>query len=241
MSNYDNNHSYGAAVINTAPFTTGKVFYVGTSSAQQAGFIPSIATVDPDGTQRLFNTITLAVAQAVSGRGDKIVVLPSYGVVSAAELLLCEANGVSVYTTGPRDGNGMYVDRATATLPATALGSIFTITGRVKITAIIGEVTTAISAGACTLKITNTPTVGNAVDLCSATSIASAAVGTELTITGTFATGLVVSFGASVYQAAPTLAKAGTIDITTSGTNTGSVKWKVYYEPIDAGSYISAF
>src|SRR5260221_382344 len=58
---------------------------------------------------------------------------------------------------------GFLVSRATATLPAGVKGSIFTVTGRIKVNLLVGEVTTVLGATVTSLVIGNTPTVGSAV------------------------------------------------------------------------------
>lgn len=137
---------------------------------------------------------------------------------------------------------GVLVSRATATLPQTATGNIFTISGgRVKLIQIIGEVTTIIQNQACTAKLSCNPTVGAAADICGAVAITNDAVGTLYGITGAVADGLVVTSHAYlVSQAAPLFLPAGVITLTTSASNTGSVKWDVLYVPIDSGASIEA-
>jgi len=227
------------------PFSFGKAFYVvGSSfawlSASQELFIP-----DADWVPRLFassTAMTDALAQCVAGRGDVIYLDPSYTTaLTATELLAVETKGVSIIPAGKvqADGN-FFATRATATLPATATGNLFTVTGRVRLLAIVGEVTTAIQNQACNLKLTNTPTVGSAVDICANGSVQNLGVGTQLTITGTLATALQTGNGAILYPASSVILKAGTLDAITSATNTGSVKWRVIYQPIDPGALIIA-
>src|SRR5260370_4199127 len=67
---------------------------------------------------------------------------------------------------------GFLVSRATAALPAGVKGSIFTVTGRIKVNLLVGEVTTVLGATVTSLVIGNTPTVGTAV----ANSLATTAV-----------------------------------------------------------------
>jgi hypothetical protein len=78
---------------------------------------------------------------------------------------------------------GVSVARATATLPATTQGAIFTVAGgRVLVTSLIGTVTTAIQNQACTLKITGNPTTGTDVDLATATAVTAKEVGSIITL-----------------------------------------------------------
>src|SRR5260370_34605435 len=78
---------------------------------------------------------------------------------------------------------GFLVSRATAALPAGVKGSIFTVTGRIKVNLLVGEVTTVLGATVTSLVIGNTPTVGSAVanSLATTAVITSAVAGTHLT------------------------------------------------------------
>src|SRR5260370_17711898 len=78
---------------------------------------------------------------------------------------------------------GFLVSRATAALPAGVKGSIFTVTGRIKVNLLVGEVTTVLGATVTSLVIGNTPTVGSAVanSLATTAVITSAVAGTPLT------------------------------------------------------------
>ena len=106
---------------------------------------------------------------------------------------------------------------------------------------IMGEVTTTIQAQACNLKISHDPDEGAAADLCANLDVNGKALGTKFGITGTVANALVgASHAYLVAQAAPLILPAGIITLTTSATNTGSVKWDVIYIPIDEGARISA-
>lgn len=138
---------------------------------------------------------------------------------------------------------GIAVSRATATLPASALGHIFTVSGgRVLVRYLVGEVTTIIQAQACTVKVTGTPTTGTAVDWSAASSsISGLEVGAHLTLPAAAATALVQgNAGGSIVHQAEWIAAIGTIDITTSATNTGSVKWDLIYVPLDNGAQVVA-
>lgn len=131
--------------------------------------------------------------------------------------------------------------RASATLPATAATPYFTVTGKVKIWNIIGEVTTAVQAQANAIKLISNPTVGADVDLCGTVDSNAAAVGSLLTITGTLADAMIITVsGAIPTQASPVIVTAGTIDFSTAATNTGATKWTVMWEPVDIGSTLVA-
>ena len=137
---------------------------------------------------------------------------------------------------------GDIVSRATAGLPATTTGNLFTVAGgRVRVLQILGEVTTIIQAQACNAKLSHNPDVGAAADICADLDLNADAVGTNYGITGTVANAMLgASHAYLVAQAAPLILPAGKITLTTDATNTGSVKWDVIYVPIDTGARIVA-
>jgi len=136
---------------------------------------------------------------------------------------------------------GMRVDRPAENLPQTATGNLFNVVGgRVAIVAILGEVTEAIQNQACNTKLISTPTVGTAVDLCAAASIANKEVGSKLSITGTLSDALQIgNAGALALPAKPVAVGAGVIGLNTAANNTGKTKWSIWYVPIDDGAYIA--
>jgi hypothetical protein len=137
---------------------------------------------------------------------------------------------------------GVRVSKATAALPQTTTGNLFTITGgRVMVKQICGEVTTIIQNQANNTKISHDPDVGAAADLCAVLDIANDAVGTNYGITGTVANAMVgTSHAYLVGQAAPLILPAGVITLTCAASNTGSVKWDLFYVPIDEGARVVA-
>jgi len=136
---------------------------------------------------------------------------------------------------------GARVDRATDTLPAGTDGALFTITtGRVLITSIVGEVTTAIQNQACNTKLKFNPTAAGAdTDLCTVLDIADDAVGTLYTITGDFSDAMVAATGGPHLER-PIVLSEGDIELETAATNTGSVAWTLTYVPLDDGATIAA-
>lgn len=136
------------------------------------------------------------------------------------------------------------VSRATNTLPATTTGNIFTVSGgRILVKALVGEVTVAVQNQACTLAIGTAPTVGtgSTTALGTASSIIAAPIGTHVAANpgGAAVTDLSTQAGVLV-QAAGFLLDAGSITITTSATNTGSVKWDLVYVPWDTAASVVA-
>lgn len=131
-------------------------------------------------------------------------------------------------------------DRATDTLPQTAAEALFTVSGgRIIVTQIIGEVTTAIQNQANNAKLTLNVATGTDVDLCAVLNIANDEVGTLYGITGTAADAM-LGYGQTVKeQAQDVILKPGTIDLNCSASNTGSVKWTLYWAPMDPGAYVA--
>jgi len=137
---------------------------------------------------------------------------------------------------------GIPVERATAALPQTTQSALFTVTGgRVLVTAIVGEVTTVIQTQANNTKIVANPTAGTDVDICAVLNISADEVGTLYGITGTFTDAMVgANAGATVVPDRGVVVAAGTIDLSCAASNTGSVKWAIFYLPIDDGAYVTA-
>lgn len=138
---------------------------------------------------------------------------------------------------------GTKVDRATAALPATATGALFNVTGgRVMITSIVGEVTTAIQAQANAIKLVATPSGSGSVNDLSGTVESNAlGVGGLLGITGLAADAMVKSTGGGVSNLRnPIVAAVGAIGLNTAATNTGSIKWSLTYIPLDNGASVAA-
>lgn len=141
---------------------------------------------------------------------------------------------------------GTLVERAAATIPQTATQSIFTVAGgRIVVTGLVGEVTTAIGAVATTLSIGLTPTVGSSSldSVSSASAITSKQVGVLLAPALTAGNGLAVGtnagFPVQIAGSAFTV-PAGSITITTSASTTGAIKWALLYVPLDADATVAA-
>ena len=136
---------------------------------------------------------------------------------------------------------GTSVERAAANLPQSTTGNLFTITGgRILLTGVLGEVTTVIETQANNAKLVFDPTItGSNVDLCANLNISADVVGSLYTITGTAANAMVDGLGV-VAMASPWVLQAGAIALTCSASNTGQVKWKIWYMPLDAGVTVAA-
>ena len=137
---------------------------------------------------------------------------------------------------------GFRVDKAAANLPQTAAAAIFTIaTGRVLVTLLIGEVSTIIQTQANTTKITINPTTGTSGDVASGLDISADEVGTHYIVEGD-GTALVGTNAGTGWGAVslPFIVPIGGLDLDCSASNTGQVKWTVFYLPIDDGAVVTA-
>jgi hypothetical protein len=152
---------------------------------------------------------------------------------------------------------GAVVTGGSKTLPASGTGHLFTVSGgRVILCSMTGTVSTVIQNQLDTLSIGNTPSGGSVATTSITSAISTVAgftVGTSFGV-GAFSSGspaaLVASAASGVLGAASLgvgagnagicLVPAGTIDWTTSATNTGAVIWSVAYIPYDAGATVTA-
>lgn len=136
---------------------------------------------------------------------------------------------------------GKKVERATATLPQTTAAAIFNIVGgRVSVRRIVGEVTVILGAVG-NMSLEGNPATGTMVPLCAVVAAGTKEAGTLLGITGTFANAmLAANAGALEAQVKDAVLPVGTIDLRLSASSTGSVKWTIFYIPIDDGAYVTA-
>lgn len=135
---------------------------------------------------------------------------------------------------------GMRADRAPATLPASTSQNLFAVSGRVLITTIIGQVTTAIQAQANAVKLEAFLTAAAAAtDMCATAESNGQGVGKLFGITGAVATAGV--FGYAVPQTNELIVNGpGFIRLNAAATNTGAMSWTVTYIPLDDGATVTA-
>jgi len=135
---------------------------------------------------------------------------------------------------------GIRVDRATDNI--TTGESLFTVAGgNVLMTYILGEVTTIIETKVVNFKLVSTPTVGTATDLCGNLDLSADEVGSLYTISGAVATAMQRGESGSVIgQLYPVAVAPGTIDATVGATHTGSIKWSLWYLPLEDGASVAA-
>ena len=135
---------------------------------------------------------------------------------------------------------GLKVDRDTAAM-TTGL-ELFTVSeGNCLVTLMIGEVTTDIENTSVDFTIVADPTTGTSTNIAALLAVDDDEAGTLYTVNGVAATALQVGSSGSVPGALqPFVVAPGAIEITMSGAHTGSVKWTVFYVPLEDGAYITA-
>lgn len=140
------------------------------------------------------------------------------------------------------------VARATAQLPQTTTGNIYTITGRILVKRLIGEVTTVLTATATNLRVVFDPTGADAATNLSADlAVTSDPVGTLYSIVGVAATATKESGTTHMILPANNLPlegivlTAGVLALTTDASNTtGRVKWDLDYIALTSDSTVVA-
>jgi hypothetical protein len=135
---------------------------------------------------------------------------------------------------------GMKVERATDNILTGE--ALFTISGgRIKINQIIGEVTTIIETKTVNFKLQANPTTGTTTDLCANLDLSADEVGSLYTISGLGSDAMRRGESGNVpAQNNAVICAAGTIDAVVGATHTGSIKWTIFYIPIDDGASVAA-
>ena len=136
---------------------------------------------------------------------------------------------------------GIKVDRATDNI--TTGEELFAIEGgRVMVTAIIGQVTTIIETKTVNFKLVADPDVGTSTDICANLDLSADEVGTMYTVAGNNpATAMQRGeSGSAPMQTTAFVVAPGAIEATVGDTHTGSIKWTIFYVPIDDGAYVEA-
>ena len=136
---------------------------------------------------------------------------------------------------------GIKVERPTATLPQSTAAAIFNVIGgRVAMVGILGEVTTVLGAVG-NMSLEANPTVGTTSALCTVLAAGTLEQGTLLSITGAVGDAMLgVDAGGVEMRCNPVVLPVGTLDLRLSASSTGSVKWTLFYVPIDDGAYVEA-
>ncbi|MCJ7564814.1 MAG: hypothetical protein MUP52_09530 [Candidatus Aminicenantes bacterium] len=135
---------------------------------------------------------------------------------------------------------GIRVDRPTAV--ATATVPIYTVTGgRVAINLLLGEVTTALDAGANLCTLAAHPTVGALTNLATTVDWDAMAIGTLISVSGVVGDALQVGTGAVRGQDVPWVMGVGHIEpVMAAAAAAGRIKWSLWYTPIDTDAVVTA-
>lgn len=138
---------------------------------------------------------------------------------------------------------GRYTKTTSYTL-AVETKTLFTVTGLVLVTSLIGVVDTAITV-ANTVKLQANPTTGVTGDLCAATDIGTTdtPAGDLLGLPAAPASNLLFGIGTvRPNVGAPIAINAGTIEQVTATGADGAVTWHITYVPVSAdGNVVAAF
>jgi hypothetical protein len=170
------------------------------------------------------------------------------GVVLGSDSITAAKIGDAAFSEEHFDGDavqavtmGKKVSKATALIANNSTVDLFTVaTGRVVVHAIVGEVTTVVQGQATVCKLISTPTVGTAADLCGTLDLTADEAGCLYGITGLTGDAMIgTNAGATICPKGGVIVPAGVIGFNNaSGANTGSVKWDIYYTPLDTGATI---
>lgn len=141
----------------------------------------------------------------------------------------------------------LILERSAALPPQTADQALFRITGgKIRLTSILGEVTTAIGAVANATKLKHNPSgVGSDVDLCATLDINADAVGQVYSIVGVLATAMKSTTLWAVVPAdnipwPGVILGPGDIELDCAGSSvTGAIKWTITYELVDSGANVA--
>lgn len=135
---------------------------------------------------------------------------------------------------------GTRVEKATGTLAAETK-SLFTVAGgKVLITSIVGEVTTAVTV-ANSYKLQHNPTTGTTKDLCAATDIGTTdtPAGNLLGFQGLTGDSILTGPGAVPTIKQPIALTAGVIEHVSAGSD-GAITWVLTYVALDEGASVVA-
>ena len=137
---------------------------------------------------------------------------------------------------------GVTTERATAVL-TNATVALFTVAGgRIKVTQIIGEITTVMENIAIVVSLQSNPTTGTTRAICANLDIDTYAEGDLLGITGINTDAMLppATGGAVEAQTMGVIVQEGTIDVICGAAPTGSIKWTLKWIPIDEGASVIA-
>lgn len=131
------------------------------------------------------------------------------------------------------------VERAAANLPQSTTHDLFTVSGgRVVVTAVVGEVTTAVQNQANTSFIKGYSPAGGGTSVTISTSMAMSDLPVGMLISGSDGPYWVVKPTLATQPC--TIPTGGAVRLECAASNTGQVKWLLRYYPLDPGAKVAA-
>lgn len=232
---------YGA-IAKAAPFTTGKTFFLVSSSEYAVSPFLDQYPPDGDGVSRVYTTWASVISAAQSTVDSAtVIVSPLFTTApTLAQIQALKAAKTQTIQAGNSLPDGSYLaTKANVSIASASNQDVFTVTGKVNISELFGEVETTIGTVTGGAKFTLIPTVGSSTDMCATGDITALAVGGSFSLTGTLANTMVASVqGARIDQATSLVVKAGTIRLTAGMTSTGNVRTSVVYSPLEPGALV---
>lgn len=137
---------------------------------------------------------------------------------------------------------GKRVSRTTADVISNSAVPIYTVSGKVLVTLLNGEVTTIIGAGATNAKFQFNPTTGTTNDMCANLDIDADEAGALYSITGTAGDAMLRSESGAIRNMSSNgmILNEGQIEFVTNADRTGSIKFELFYIPLTDGATVVA-
>ncbi len=135
---------------------------------------------------------------------------------------------------------GIRVNRATDNI--TTGEDLFTVSvGNCLVTLMLGEITTDIENKTVNFTLVGNPTTGTSTDIAALLDIDDDPEGTIYTVHGAAGTALQRGeSGSAIGPNVPFVVSPGVIEATVGATHTGSIKWVLWYVPLETGAKIVA-
>jgi len=139
---------------------------------------------------------------------------------------------------------GFKVTKADANLPQSTTETAFTVSGgRVLVTRMTAEIGTVVQTQACNLSVLINPTTGTSGTVASTLDITATEAGGIGLVEGDGSAFIMIDAGTTWAAAGnglqPFEANIGTLDVLTSASNTGTIKWELWYFPLEAGASVA--
>lgn len=194
-----------------------------------------------------FNNVTTATT-VLFAQAWYLVNLSAAGVATSSFVSTSTFVGADSSNTALGASGEFVVQGGIKTLPASGTQTLFTNTGPIFVTQIVGICTTVVQAQATTFKFSAKVGALTAVDVCATGDLTGFAAGGVISPITTFATALVVASPNTLGVMDQSSAKAtafimggtGIITCTTVATSTGAFQYTLRYKPLSANSTVVA-